>query len=425
MFSKPKVIVLIVFAAFFALLASNLPAQSVSASLTPTLDVNPQIVIPNQKVTLFGRGFTPAEEENGVVTSVHQITGEGASVISVNGTPLQSPDVTYPINFDSSGSWAASITVPQTLESLSGVRHEITAVDDQGVSQSTTMEFVVPVIRVDMETSSRGADLILSGLGFPSTNTATAPKVDVSVTYAGVELGVISPNYFGEISAIYLVPETAETPSTNVVQATMVGYNRAASTFHYVPSASITPSPTSGKSGSIVTVTASDFPALSSVSSIRVGNIVVTETPAPSTDRNGDFESSFIMPLLDAGDHTITARAGGVSAVVSFTVTEGTELGQTLPASESQSGPVKALETLTLGENLVRVWTFDNASKAWTFFDPRPAFAKVNSITEMVAGRVYWIELNRDQTTPLNGSSRVLFNGWNLVPWSPLGHTSA
>ena len=190
-------------------------------------------------------------------------------------------------------------------------------------------------------------------------------------------------------------------------------------------SASITPSPTSGKSGSIVTVTASDFPALSSVSSIRVGNIVVTATPAPRTDRKGDFESSFIMPLLDAGNHTITARAGGVSAVVSFTVTEGTELGQTLPASEFPSGPIKAFETLTLGENLVRVWTFDNASKAWTFFDPRPAFAKVNSITEMVAGRVYWIELNRDQTTPLNGSSRVLFNGWNLVPWSPLGHTSA
>ena len=418
MVSKPRVIFLLgMLAVFFAALGSNTPQFSVSANLPPTLDVNPKIVIPNQLVTLFGKNYSPGVIEDGVVTSVHQITGEGISVISVNGVALRSPDVTYPVNFDSEGNWATTITVPQTLESLSGVRLGVTAVDDLGVSQTTTLEFVVPVIRVDMETSSRGADLLLSGVGFPSTNTTTAPKVDVSVTYAGVELGVVSPNYFGELNGIFTVPVTAETPSTNVVQATITGYNRAASTFHYVPGASIVATPSSGKSGSVVTIAASDFPVLAPVSSVRVGNIIVTASPAPTADPNGDFTTSFIMPLLDAGVHTITARAGGISAVVAFTVTEGTEVGQTLPDAEPSSAPVQALENLTITDNLIRVWTFDNSNKSWTFFDPRPAFATANTIKEMVNGRVYWVQLNKVQTTPLNGSSRVLFEGWNLLPW--------
>jgi hypothetical protein len=35
----------------------------------------------------------------------------------------------------------------------------------------------------------------------------------------------------------------------------------------------------------------------------------------------------------------------------------------------------------------------------------------------MEAGSVYWIRLNNVQATALNGKSRVLFSGWNLLPW--------
>ncbi|MBC8281219.1 MAG: hypothetical protein H8E48_10570 [Chloroflexi bacterium] len=71
MFSKPKVIVLVVLAAFFTALGGNLPAPLVSASLTPTLDVNPKLFIPNHQATAFVRGFTPADVEDASVTSVH------------------------------------------------------------------------------------------------------------------------------------------------------------------------------------------------------------------------------------------------------------------------------------------------------------------------------------------------------------------
>ena len=92
-------------------------------------------------------------------------------------------------------------------------------------------------------------------------------------------------------------------------------------------------------------------------------------------------------------------------------------MNEPLPAPQPSTVPEQALGSLTQGDNLVRVWTFDNANKTWSFFDPRPAFAKANTIRSMVPGRIYWLRLNRVQTAALNGKRVELFEGWNLVPW--------
>jgi hypothetical protein len=309
--------------------------------------------------------------------------------------------------------------VPLTLGTVAGNQLVITAEDDLSVSKTTVLDFKTPVIRADPETGSRNSDLIISGLGFPSSNTATAPNVEVSIIYAGIELGVITPNYFAELDAIFEVPAAANTPSTNIVQARIIGYNRIAVATHSVPGASIIASPSAAQPGSVITITAPDFPAIRTDTSIRVGNTTVSTSPAPITSRNGDFVSSFFIPLLSAGAHTITATAGGISAVVPFTVTEGeVVVDQVLPTPVPTltAAPINALENLSQDDNLVRVWTFNNADKSWAFYDSRPAFAKANSIKTMEAGSVYWIRLNNVQTTALNGKSRVLFSGWNLLP---------
>jgi hypothetical protein len=79
--------------------------------------------------------------------------------------------------------------------------------------------------------------------------------------------------------------------------------------------------------------------------------------------------------------------------------------------------PAKALAPLVAADNLLRVWTFDNATKEWSFFDPRPVFAAANTIKELVTGRVYWVNATRNQTATLNGKERSLFAGWNIVAW--------
>jgi hypothetical protein len=76
-----------------------------------------------------------------------------------------------------------------------------------------------------------------------------------------------------------------------------------------------------------------------------------------------------------------------------------------------------ALDALISTDNLLRVWNFSNATKEWFFYDPRPAFAAANSLTEMVSGQPYWVMVVRDQSALLNTSSRSLYAGWNLIPW--------
>lgn len=106
--SKPRVIFLLVVTVFIAAFGANSTPPPVSANLIPVLNVTPKLAIPNQVVTLFGTGFTPAVVVNGELLSpTHQITGVGLSVISIDGEPLRAPDVIYPVNFDTTGSWAA------------------------------------------------------------------------------------------------------------------------------------------------------------------------------------------------------------------------------------------------------------------------------------------------------------------------------
>ena len=77
-------------------------------------------------------------------------------------------------------------------------------------------------------------------------------------------------------------------------------------------------------------------------------------------------------------------------------------------------------------DNLERVFYFDNSTKSWLFFDPRPAFAAANSLKELRDRQIYWFKVRRDQTVTLNGKPQTLTctnegtaaeNCWNLVVW--------
>ena len=70
-----------------------------------------------------------------------------------------------------------------------------------------------------------------------------------------------------------------------------------------------------------------------------------------------------------------------------------------------------------LGENMVRVWHFNDATETWSFFDPRRDFAEFGELTEWVNGETYWIKLNQDQMVTLNRKARTLKAGWNTILW--------
>ena len=90
-----------------------------------------------------------------------------------------------------------------------------------------------------------------------------------------------------------------------------------------------------------------------------------------------------------------------------------------LTARSDTSPPAIALEPI--GDNLVRVFKFDNATKTWAFYDPREEFAQANTLTEVTPGEVYWIKVTETTTVSINGRpvSLTCAQGycWNQVVW--------
>ena len=375
------------------------------------LGLSSATVVANQTIVINGSNFTPAAADFGPgPKGVHQITGAGTTIATLNGKKLESTHITYPINLDSTGWFHATLTLPDESATLTPGTLELKFTDTGG--QTGTVALTIPVwsISVSPAISIRGSDVAVTGSGFPI-------GYGVQITYGGTNftsLASLPPDSSGKISATMRVPGDTAIPSANTLEATVTGLVGNAITSHDVPAASISLSPTSGPPGSIVTVTGSYFPR-GSVQTLSIAELSVLRLPVPYTDVNGSFVAEILIPGVDEGALNVAASLNNTSAGAIFTLTAPVTAPAPLPTPITASSV--GLAPLTSQENLVRVWSFNNATKGWSFFDPHPAFAAANSLTELVLDQVYWIKVQADQIATLNGKTQSLFSGWNLLAW--------
>ena len=154
----------------------------------------------------------------------------------------------------------------------------------------------------------------------------------------------------------------------------------------------------------------------------RYTNVRVFPLPAPATDRDGAFISTFTLPEAPLGAQTLRVTIGPVSAVTSVTVTKSliatptpTPTPTPMPTPPPPVSPEVALQPLLDSSSLIKVSNFNNSTKLWTFFDPSPA--ATDTISQIISGQVYWINMVAAQTVTLNGKPRALIKGWNLLSW--------
>ena len=162
--------------------------------------------------------------------------------------------------------------------------------------------------------------------------------------------------------------------------------------------------PQKGPPGSLFTVRGSGFRSFVVVDSIKLGGLNVLGSRTVNTDADGAFTAEDLqVPGLDPGKYALIVAVGRGDRET--TVTGIFEV--TAPAQAASSIlPASGLAPLIDADNLVAVFYFDNTTKDWLFYDPRPAFAAVNTLEQLVEREIYWINVSRDQEATLNGKPR-------------------
>lgn len=210
---------------------------------------------------------------------------------------------------------------------------------------------------------------------------------------------------------------TAGIPSSNTVTATGVGTTGTATDSHKVPNPTVELIPKKAAAGATIEIKGIGFPGFSTMTIANIGNLSVLPGPPPRTLEDGELSILVLVPHLDLGVQVVRLTVGGVSSVATFTIVEP-DPTPTVPPTPTPLPIVDAATALEpLSGSLVRVWSFDNATKEWSYYDPRPVFASTVTVTQLVRGQIYWIKVNEAQTVILNGSERILYLGWNLLAW--------
>jgi hypothetical protein len=329
------------------------------------------------------------------------------------------------ITIDNGGTWSASIDLPITSATTTEGPRELKVTDCRGREGKFELIFPDQVIILDPLEGRVSSDVKVKGTGFAAKNN-DGNSTTIEVTYdagaAGSNSSTVTPDSGGNWEVVVQVPSDAAIPSTNTVKAefdlytantdsTKSGTKSITTVTHRVPQAKIELDKTSGPPGTTVSLKAIGFKRFTPVKTLEVGDIDVTPSPKPSTDALGSANIQFVIPGADTGIQTVELDIGGTTGSLGFTVTSLTAP----PTGPSPTTPIAIGDALStpLGADFVRAFNFNNQTKVWTFNDPRPEFASINTLTAVNGGLVYWINVANDKTITFCGKSITLYKGWN------------
>ena len=94
---------------------------------------------------------------------------------------------------------------------------------------------------------------------------------------------------------------------------------------------------------------------------------------------------------------------------------------QKAPTSHTDYGDFQEVGPVleALGDNLVSVWHFNSDTKVWAYYDPN--LAEGNTLTHMITGETYLIQIKSKVEVILNRDARSLTlvgdNCWNQIVW--------
>ena len=366
--------------------------------------VEPSTAVPNQTVTVTGRGFSPGTLNKATDTSQMLIGSQEIDSKAINGG--------REVTVDAGGSWVASVVIPIKSPSTEPGTYEFKVIDAEGRPGVTNITIPARTVTFDPPESQVGSTVTVTGTGWVATNNAGGNS-DIDLVYTsanGNSTARANPNANGNFTTTIQVPRNAPIPSTNTVTVSypVPEEPNVSETFsHRVPGAGVTISPTSGPGGTLATLTGAGFKAFTSLTSVDVGDTRVTTSPA-SVDRQGVLPAvTVLIPALDPGTLAIKVDVAGSIASTAFTITAD----DALPPPTADTTPALAFKELIDSGNLLTVYSFDEENQVYLSYDPDPANAGFNDLDMVSGGEAYWVRLTADTT--FLGKTR--YAEWSLV----------
>jgi hypothetical protein len=348
------------------------------------LTVTPNPAAIGQSITISGTGFSAGGE-----IAASALTTGDSGVINAGSA----------ITIDSGGAWSFAGRVP-TINSLadnSGTAITVSATDGTLTGSSSGFNRTARTFTLDPATASAGVAVGVSGTGMTvDTNEISTVTAQVTITVSSGSLigTVIFPvNSDGTWSGTVTTPTTATvgtltfTATDNADDLNADGDNNRVVTANLtVPAGTVTVTPASASTGSIVTVTGSNFPPTTTASVLTFGGASALPTGGITTDANGGFSVTTEVPAATTGG-SLSPGAAIVSATVGSIA--GTTTNFTVPNPTISISPSSATveDTITItgtGFNALTAVTTLNIGTASALPSPAPRAGRAGAVVASV-----------------------------------------
>ena len=382
-------------------------------SVTPSsLTLSNAEVVPNETIIISGKGFS---EDKKIMVSEIKIDGKGL-VVDDAGTE-GSGSGRY-LETTSDGEFTITVMVWHDgagNPALDDDEYTIKVTDETGFVGKAKVTIKEPTVSVNPMIASPRDYITISGENWPASNSDDDHEVNIEVDGKNRSANIDST---GRFNYQYQLSGSIGIGDDHDVVVTFdggTGGDIEEETTFAVPSSNVVITPAAAAPGEMISLEITGMPIYEQVDRVMIDGGNRLSGSAINTDSEGNVTvSGVLIPFADPGFYPVRIDVGSETAVVQLEILaepRATGVAAALPGAVEE-----------LSDNLVRIFYFNDASKEWTFFDPRAEFAELNTLTELADGQPYWILVSEDQkNVVLNGKTRNLTcvggDCWNQIVW--------
>ena len=381
------------------------------------LNASKTAVLPNETITITGNGFGTQ-----TCISKYDITLDNVPVV-VHDDSLSDVCGGNGVLVSNSGQFVATVILwpasGNTNPTLIPGTHELSVEDGKKFSSSVNLTIAEPTVMVTPDIAGPRDYITITGENWPVDNLDNSLGSQVNVLVSDFQNGRSYSLYadaVGRFTQEHRIHRKVAIPDTVQVKATYGDVAKIGS--FAVPASTVEVTPSEAQPGDKLSLSATNMPVYTKVEYVEVGGTRQIHEGV-NTDREGNVQvDDVLVPGLDPGTYSVVIAVGERDNPT-IAIGEVTVLAESSAAGAAAALP-GAVENL--GDSLVAIFHFDDVGKVWSFYDPRPEFSDLNTLTEMVNGEAYWILVSETvEDVVLNNKVRSLTcrgdDCWNLEVW--------